>query len=220
MTPPSSLKDRVRAEIDRSPSPTRAAVRRRLVGVLVIALALDALVVRSTGPAGLCNPGHRPAPYLWLALTGSLGIALAAAWRAFGFGGSMLGRSRRELVLVSLVTPFALSGWVLLCAWAFPESVSLPPRAGVRCFGLSLAFALWPVVALNPARPEWTRLPRLTGAARGVAIGAGGWLPLLGWCPRAGLAHLTVGHLAPLAVLALLGAWRNGASPAARSVTA
>ena len=48
--------------------------------------------------------------------------------------------------------------------------------------------------------------PALNGAVMGLAAGACAWVAVDLWCPVAYVPHLVLGHLAPMFVLAAVGA--------------
>ena len=200
------LKSRILAAARRSPSATRREAGKQTALVVLVAITVDLGLFELIG--GM-HRGARPTPFLLMALSGSAAIALLATWAAFGRGRSMLGRPPGWLLGIALVTPLALFAWLLLCNSCYLETLQAEQRRiGVRCLGLTLGLSVWPLGLLAIARRE--KIPNysgVTGAARGVAVGAVAWVLVTLWCPLSNPAHLAVGHLLPLVVLAGCGAW-------------
>jgi len=118
----------------------------------------------------------------------------------------MLGRSRRWLIAMIVLTPIALLAWKI--GWsAIFGNLDESPRLGYRCLCMALAMGGVPLALLAMTRQgEESRHPGLLGAAMGVAVGACGWVLSDLWCPVAGPIHLLRGHLLPVVLLGLLGA--------------
>ena len=80
-------------------------------------------------------------------------------------------------------------------------------RIGLRCLRLSLAVAAAPFAALLAVRRGTDPLqPAVTGAVLGMASGAFAWVLVDLWCPVAYMPHLLLGHVLPIALLAIAGA--------------
>lgn len=205
MRSPEDMRNQLLEAVRRTPSPPRRVALRRLLARMAGAIGLDVALFFAVGGV---DAGARPRAFLGLVVAGSTAIALAAGWGAFTRAGSMLGRRSRSLVALALATPIALFAWLLLCR-AF--ALGAPPPgspAGRGCLPLTLAFAAVPLLILTIGRRELDPLhPGLAGAARGVAVGALASVLVTLWCPSAAPAHVAAGHLLPLVMLALGGAW-------------
>ena len=209
----SNLKERTLAAVAGRPAPTRAAVRRQslLIGALAVAASLMVFLwAGGVRPGGVVKEDLEVVrPWVLIAGTalGAAAFALLAAWGAIGRGGSMLGRKRRWLVLVIVAVPALLFGWKLLLSGQFAGAMlEWPRRFGYRCLGLSLATGIAPLGALMILRRDSAPLDAgLTGAAMGVAAGAGAWVMVDLWCPVAFPLHLLVGHVLPLCILGAIG---------------
>jgi hypothetical protein len=147
---------------------------------------------------------ERPLSFVLATAAGWAGIALAASW-ASSRKGSMVGRPLGVLVGLTLATPAALAAWYL--AWV--GRVPMPPAPVDRafvCLAVSLVFAAGPFVLLaRSLRATAPAHPRATAAAIGVVTCA--WASVLMdlHCERGDLVHVTLGHVAPALVLALVG---------------
>jgi len=203
------------ALIASSPSPARAQHRARTLvaaaGALGIAIGLFLALggVRLGGELTGDLALARPVPLILATSIGAAVLAVAALWGLVHRGGSMLGRPRGWLLVFSLLVVSSLLAWKLLASSVFPDmTLAWPTRPGLRCIGVSLLLGIWPLAALSLARARGDAVhPRSTGAALGVAAGACTWLLVDLWCPVAHPTHLLLGHVLPIAVLALAGAW-------------
>lgn len=215
------LRASVLAAAAASPSPTRAAVRRRniLIGLLAAASAVGAFVIFAllTSEAQLVRLGgeeiasHRHLERsLWLVVAttgGALAVASAALWFALRRGRSMLGRPRNWLLCEIALIPLILLAWKVSVSLAFGDPMTdWPMRPGLRCLSLSLLVAVGPLLTFLAARQSAPVHPALNGAAMGVASGACAWVALDLWCPVAFVPHLLLGHVLPLCILAGTGA--------------
>lgn len=200
------LKERVLASVRRTPSPVRSATRREVRRVLVV--TLGALVALFFGLDGMRHAMGRPAWFLVasLSLWGAVALAaLRAAWRAgIAFGAGAL----TSLGTVIVGAPAAALVGSLALVQVAPEVAALhPERSGLTCFALVLAAAVCPLAGLTRARRSSDPLhPVASGAALGVACGACGGAMVDLWCPVAAPSHVLVGHVLPMAALALVGA--------------
>lgn len=206
MTSPPDLKARVLEEIRREPSPTRVEASRRTLATIAAAVVVDAALFFFFGGV---HAGLRPTKLVLVTYGGGGLLALLAIWGAFGRGRSMLGRPKRWLLAITIVTPIALWSWLHVWSVIYPESaVASSGRVGLRCLGLSLAFAVWPLALLIRSLREKNPVTSVeTGAARGVAIGALASVLVGLWCAQTSAAHLALGHAMPLLLLSLLGGW-------------
>ncbi len=206
------LKARVLRAAALEAAPTRPVTRARVFLVAITGVVI-ALAIFSGWMGGVhfgdARHGVPERSPLFVAGTflGWTAIAATATWLAFTRP-TMLGRRRAWLLSLCVLTPAALFAWMLLCHLQMPTALAwVPARPGLKCLSFTIAMAAFPLVALAYVGRE--RNPRAAasgGAARGVAIGAlaGSLVDL--WCPITGPAHVLVGHIAPLVVLALLGA--------------
>ena len=197
------LKQRVLAAVAAAPAPTRAQVLRTrawlfccgVVGALAI-FFLEGGVRVTTRPPSL------------VALT-SLGTAVIAGvgmWLLFTRGRSVLGRPGLQLVAAAVASATLFVAWRYRISSAYGLIESWPARPGFRCMALSIATGALPLLG---ALLSWRRTvpvsPIATGAAFGAGAGLGSALLVDLWCPVSYLPHLLIGHLLPIAVLALLG---------------
>ncbi len=211
MSLPVDLRTRVLADVARIPSPSRPAARARARVTAAVTIAIAVALYFAAGGPG--HGGGRPAWQLAASLLGWSAIAAAALHAALSHGGSATGRPRVTLVAVAVGTPVALFAMMCTLAAAHPEITLLhPERLGLRCLGLSLAAAAFPLVSLTAMRRGTDAVhPGAAGAARGAAGGAVAGVMVELWCPVAAPRHVLVGHVAPVALLALAG-WTLGSS--------
>ena len=205
--PAPELKQRVLAAIQAHPAATRRVVRQREALVLGICVAIALAIFVAFG--GLRRYDRPVMLVAWTCL-GWLAASSAAAWIGVARGRSMLGRSTAALVALIVATPLAILAWKIGVTVSFGAQMMAPwpTRGGFRCLGLSLAMAA-PLLAgcIALRRQSDPVHPGLAGAALGIMAGvASGTLVDL-WCPIAYLPHLLLGHILPLLVVALLGAW-------------
>jgi hypothetical protein len=201
------LKERILAATAKAPSPSRTAVRRRLVlliaggaGAMAAIYWLFALQIFGwqSIPRSLLLAGGT--------LLGAASVAAIAVAIAVGQGTHMLGRSRRWLIAMIVLAPLALLAWKI--GWsALFGNLAESPRLGYRCLWMAMTMGAVPLALLAMTRrAAEPRHPGLLGAAMGVAVGACGWVLIDLWCPVAGPIHLLRGHLLPVVLLGLLGA--------------
>lgn len=208
-------KQQLLALLRSQPSPTRAQHRRRslLVAAAAVAIAVGLfLALGGPRPGGHNHTGSsvaRPGSLMLITSLGSAALLALALWGLSGRGGSMLGRRRAWLVALSALVVVSLVIWKVIASSQFPDmSQPWPARRGYRCLGLSLLLGVWPLAALSFARAGSDAIhARATGAALGVTAGVCAWLLVDLWCPVAYFPHLVLGHVLPIIVLALLGAW-------------
>jgi hypothetical protein len=204
--PPAHIAARLRQTLAAHPPPTRAAIARQTVALAIGSWSVTLLVFFfAGGPRSLGRP-------LSLITGTSLGIAAAAAiaaWATLARGNSMLGRARRFLVPLIIGSPALSLAWKLFWSAQFAGALEeWPTRPGLRCLLLSLSLGLCPLIAFAMARRSSDPArPMFTGLAAGVAIGCVTSLLTDMWCPVAYLPHLLLGHLLPIALLGVLGAW-------------
>jgi hypothetical protein len=212
-------KERLLAAARRMPSPTRRAARARSWLVLPWGGLL----------AGACyfvldGVEHGRGRPSWFCLASTLGwgtVAVLSMWGALGRAASASWRSRSALVAIAVGTPAVLLALSLMLAALRPERSGADLHAtGLKCLGLTLAVALFPLVALTSARRESDPVhPAPAGAALGSASGASAGILVELWCPTATPWHLAVGHVLPIVVLMALGALLGARSLAMRQTS-
>jgi len=213
MTPPAEsgpapdLKQRVLAAVRTEPAPTRAAVRRRGWVTFAVSVAVALAIFAWAGGVQIYD---RPASLIVWTSVGWIVAASAAAALGVARGRSALGRSTASLVTLIVALPVVLLAWKIGVTLPFgPEMMApWPGRPGFRCLRLSLATAAPFLVAFVVMRRRSDPVhPGIAGAVLGITAGvaAGSLVDL--WCPIAYLPHLLLGHILPLVVVALVGAW-------------
>jgi hypothetical protein len=213
MTPPAEpgpapdLKRRVLAAVRTEPAPTRAAVRRRGWMTFAVSAAVALAIFAWAGGVRIYD---RPGALIVWTSVGWIVAASAAAALGVGRGRSALGRSTVSLIMLIVALPLALLAWKIGVTLPFgPEMMApWPGRPGFRCLRLSLATAAPILVAFLVMRRRSDPVhPAIAGAVLGVTAGvaAGSLVDL--WCPVAHLPHLLLGHILPLVIVALVGAW-------------
>jgi hypothetical protein len=214
------LRARVLAAAAAEMSPTRADLRRRnlLIGLVAAASGLGAFVIFTAimSEGHLLRLGGEVAPHQYLerpvglvvtSVGGALVVAATAAWLALRRGRSMLGRSRRRLLCGAALIPISLLAWKVACSIAFGAfMVAWPERPGERCLALSLVVATGPLLSFLTIRRSAPVQPVLNGAVIGFAAGTFAWVAADLWCPVAYVAHVLLGHVLPLGILAGAGA--------------
>ena len=210
------LKHRILDATTSEPSPTRRQrmIRSaiRMASALAVPLFLFLLV---GGP----QVGPRPLGLVATTALGTSGIAATALFVAVGRGSSMLGRSRRRLLVTAAIVPVAFLLWKVVASWAVPHMMDpWPSRPGLRCFALTVLFAAWPVAVLVRERRGSDPVhPRTLGVALGVAAGAASAVLVDLWCPVGHVPHVLIGHVVPILLLGGLGALVGAGSLGVRS---
>jgi len=174
---------------------------------LLAALAVMAAVLVFFAAGGVRLTG-RPLPLVLATSTGTAVIAGVAIWAGLGRGRSMLGRQRALLMAVGLLGPLALLAWRSGISTLWEGMIQAwPGRPGFRCLSLSLAVGIVPLfIALFARRRSDPVNPAGGGAAVGVAAGLGAAFLVDLWCPVAHAPHVLLGHVLPVALLAVTGA--------------
>jgi hypothetical protein len=203
--PPDELRERVMASVRAEPAAPRAAgVRKRatlVTGAIIFSVVLS---------VAIGSPGLRGRPFAYvasLAVAWSL-VGIAATWAGVARGRSMLGRPAVWRLGVVTLTPLALLMASAALGQRWPETLTdgaeLP--AHLLCVLGTVAFALGPLAAFVAMRRASDPVaPGLTGAAIAVAAGAWGALGIELHCRYASPFHVAVGHVLPVALLALVG---------------
>jgi hypothetical protein len=208
----SHLKARIVHAAKLEAAPTRATARRDTWLIVAAAVLFAAALFFWLGGVhiGDARTGipERPLTFVCGTVIGWSAIAAVAMWMAFSRGKSMLGRRASVLLVVAIMTPAILFGWMLLWNAQYPQTMAVyVGRPGFKCLSFTLAMTGWPLVALSYVRRERNPVaPTASGAARGVAMGALAGIVVDLWCPIAGPAHVLVGHISPILLLMVLGA--------------
>jgi len=205
--PPPEIKARALAAVRAEPALTRSAARQRARLVLGICAAIALAIFVEFGGVRRYD---RPGPLVVWTCLGWSAAASAAAWIGVARGRSMLGRSTASLVTLIVATPLALLAWKVGVTVPFgPQMMApWPTRPGFRCLGLSLAMAAPLLLAFVVVRRRSDPVhPGIAGAALGITAGvAAGTLVDL-WCPISYVPHVLLGHILPMVVVAMFGAW-------------
>ena len=199
------LRARTIAAARSHPSRTHRAFRAHAILWMTSSVALSLSIFLLAG--GL-RAAPRPESLLVGTIAGGLTVAGLAVIAGVHRGRSMLPRPRWQLAFLVALVPAALFAWKVAWSARYPGMmVDWPERPGLRCFLLTLAMGLGPLVSLirlyrnsEPVRPG------LVGGAMGVVVGAVAWVLLELWCPVAFPRHLLIGHVAPALLLAAIGA--------------
>jgi hypothetical protein len=199
------LRQQILVAARQQPAPTRRAVRRQTLALVVASLGVSVLAFLAVGGP---RPGGRALSLVLATVAGT--AAIAGLTLRIGLGGGMLGRARAVLVLAAVGAPVAFLAWKGALS---PDLLADPSlsKTGYRCLALTFSFALTPIAALFfVRRGSDPTHPRALGVA--LAVGAGLWAASLVdlWCPVGNLRHLAFGHLLPVAVLGLAGLWLGG----------
>ena len=203
---PPDLKARILGAAQAMPSATRATSRAQswlvLPSSIIVAVSLFFAFDGHEHGAG------RPA---WFYLASTLGWASVAAlsvWGVLAPGGSATGRTRAVLRGIAIGTPALLFAMMFAFVTVDPSVTAIhPERLGLRCLGLTVAAAAFPLVALLMVRRESDAVhPASTGAALGAACGASAGVMVEMWCPVSELHHVAFGHILPIVLLSVIGA--------------
>jgi hypothetical protein len=200
------LRARVLSEAARTTSPTRAEHgRRQTTLALIAALALLALFFGMGG----AKVGEKPIALV--AFTAGFAVLTAAILRHLSLGRprSMLGRPATTLLVASLAAAPLLSLSVLAAAivWPDPAREAVVSRTDWVCGAMTLIQALLPASFMIASRRGSDPVhPAISGASMGAAAAALATALAYVRCPHGETFHCIVAHVAPLAILALLGA--------------
>jgi hypothetical protein len=202
---PANLKARILETTRNEPSPARQTM---LVNAAVVLGTSLAMTVNIFFAVGGMRGDPRPRPLVVGTLLGWLSLAISSTWGALGRGGSMEGRPRQHLLLLATAIPAAASAWMgLWVARYHAVAASLPIADDSACFLLALGLSVPALLAFVWVRRDSdVKHAGSTGAAMGGAAGAWGGTFLDAHCPSLDLVHVALGHILPIAILALLGA--------------
>jgi hypothetical protein len=213
--PPPDLRARVLAAAKAEPVPPRRAATWTRIAAIVVGLGVSYGILAAIGGPG--NWG-RSSAYVLL-LTSLWGLtALAAGWAGVSRGKSMLGRPMAWRVGVALLVPLALLASSVVANTVMPPPFHVAHWSNhLTCIEFSSLMAVGPLVAyLFVRRGSDPVAPHLTGAALGAAAGAVGAVGIELRCSHATFDHVLLGHVLPVAFLALLGALIAGRVVAVR----
>ena len=198
------FKSRVLASVKQAPAPTRRqALRARLwlfscgiVGALALFFVKGG--VRMTS---------RPPSFVALTAVGTAVVAGTGMWFLFTRGRSTLRRPRSLLLAAAVLSSIGFVVWRTSIAHVYGLTSPWPTRIGYRCLAMSVGTG---GLLLFAALMSWRRsdpvTPWATGAAFGAGAGLGSALLVDLWCPVSYLPHLLLGHVLPIAILAIAGA--------------
>jgi len=204
MLPP-DVRAQVLGEALRKPSLDASATRRTNAVAVALGVATAMTMVGTLG----VSLGGRPLPFVIVSAVGWAAIAAVATLLGGLRGGSMLGRTRRTVLLVGIAAAPVVYAWVMSCTLGWPE-VREPAgkwQQHVACLVATLLLSLGPVIALAFVRRGTDPVhPRATGAAIGAAAGAWGGVLIDMHCPLVHPLHVAVAHVMPIVLYAALGA--------------
>jgi hypothetical protein len=141
-----------------------------------------------------------------LSAAGWAAIAAAATWAGLTRTRGMLGLPTAWLAAAAALVVPALFAW----SQTFIDGqaqVRMHPRVHVMCFALTLVLSAVPFALMLTLRRGADPVhPRATGAAMGAAAGAWGAVLVELHCPIDTSLHVYLGHVAPVALFAGMGA--------------
>lgn len=201
VTPSSSLRERILAEAAATKSRTRSEGRRRAVLIYTVAALVGLPLFFYWG--GFGHTAGRPVPLTAGLSVGALLLAIAAASVAWWRGKSQIGRSQTALLAIAILVPIVTYVWMVSWNGRYVEPFH---RVGYRCFAMTIASGSPLLIAALWLRKRTIAVhPVAGGAALGAAAGAFGGVTVDLWCPLTNSAHVLVGHVAPIILLALVG---------------
>jgi hypothetical protein len=204
--PSAELRARVLDAARSQAVPSRAAgTRRRGVAIALGFAGMFALGAAGGGP----QLRGRPLGYVLALVAAWLPLAALATWAGVARGRSMLGRPASWKLVVAVATPAALLATWLAVALAWPLTLQDMSHAGshIVCLLATIALAVGPLVAFVVVRRGSDPVsPRLGGAAIGAAAGAWGAAALPLFCGFTAPLHIALGHVLPVALVAVFGA--------------
>jgi hypothetical protein len=202
--PSPELRARVLAAVALEPVESRVAGERRRSRSLAIGFGSTVAVLALIGGP---HARGRPVAFVALLVGTWLGIAVLATWGGVARGRSMLGRPVSWRLAVALATPLALwASWAAV-AVGWPETLADPsgPVDHAICNGLTLAFALGPMIAFGRIRRATDPVsPRVSAAAIGAAAAAWGAVVQVAVCGHTSPRHMLAGHVLPVVLVTVL----------------
>jgi hypothetical protein len=203
--PPPELRAELLEKLAHVDAPTVREIRLREAVVTLGGLLIAWIVFEAIGGVRV---GPRPTALVVATSLGSAALAGAAAWLVLARTRTMLSPPRFVLLGLVAALPLAFLAWKVGVTAGFASmDEAWPERPGWRCLRNSLLIAapLFAAFALRWLGRDPSH-PRTTGAALGIVAGASTAVLVDLWCPVAYVPHLLLGHLLPMAVLALIGA--------------
>ncbi|MGH7436071.1 MAG: hypothetical protein ACRENE_10395, partial [Polyangiaceae bacterium] len=141
------VKARILAQVAATASPTRTATRAYSWLVLP-----SSVIVAATLFFAFDGPRHGQGRATWFYVASAVGWAMVASlsvWGALHRGGSAIGRAHSWLLAFALGTPASLFALMFGAAVAHPEVTLVhPERLGLKCLGLTVAAAAFPLISL------------------------------------------------------------------------
>jgi len=210
MNLPVGLKAKVRGAVGARPSPTRSTGRAQARAIALASVVIAAVLFFGVG--GVSHGAGRTTGVAAASIGGWGVIAAAAVWAANRRGGSATGPSRAWLLSVAVGTPALLLALMLAIVLVTPAASEIhPERLGLDCLSLTLAAATFPFVGLLLLRRGSDAVhPGAAAAALAAASTTAGGVIVELWCPVVAWKHVALGHVLPIAVLALVGAFAGG----------
>jgi hypothetical protein len=199
------FKTRILAEVARTPAPVRRTEEWRAIAVVAASAGIALAIFEAGGGLVL---GSRPRELVLGTSSCMAALAAVGLWLALHRGRSMLGRSRRALLVVPLVLP--LLALVCKLTWSSryaPGPDVWPGRSVDQCLVLGVMIGSAPLLALLFVRRGTDAIhAAVAGSSIGAAVGLVAACLLDLSCPLAGAAHVALGHLLPVGLFSLAGA--------------
>ncbi len=187
-----------------TPSPTRRTEARGTSARVMLSVALTIAIFMWDGGLQL---GGRPVLLVVLTSLGTAVLSAVGLWIALDRRGSMLGRSCEELLLYPLVLSCTILLWKIFWhdQYPYPLDVSLE-RGALHCLALGSTVGASPLLTLLFCRRGTDPIhPASSGTSIGAAVGLSIAVLLDLSCSASSATHLLLGHLAPVALLAVTG---------------
>jgi hypothetical protein len=201
---PPSLKAKILAQAKSEPALKRDAWERKSSLVLAAGMLISLAALLALGGVKI---GARSGVYFSLVALFWTSLAFAGIKFGFGRGKSSVGASQLRLASLTLGLPVGALLTVTALSYVFPNEAIGAPRHDGACAVLSIALGIAPLAGYVLARRNTVLVRRrLTAASVGAASGTLGCMLMVLKCPCSELAHLLLGHVAPIVALAVLGA--------------
>jgi hypothetical protein len=202
------FKSRVLASVREVPAPTRKETLQRQTWLIAAGVTGALLLFFIKGGLRVTS---RPPSLIALTSFGTAIFVGVGMWLLFTRGPSGLRRPGTVLVGATVLSTAAFVTWRYGVSALYGRAGLWPDRVGLRCLVLSVSTG---GLMLFAALMSWRRsdpvTPRATGAAFGAGAGLGSALLVDLWCPVGYVPHLLLGHVLPIAILALAGALIGG----------
>lgn len=203
--PRPELRARIIAEARSNPAPTRRKLVREFQLSLLVALSvLAALGAR----AGMRVIATRPWPYTAVQLLTFVGVVALVSSPLAVFARDPLGPARQQLRRRAVLAFPSLIVGTLLANLVAPETLRTPAATlGTHLACALLALSVGSAVAylaFRLLRGSDPLAPGTTGGAIGVVAGSAAGFAASVPCPWIDPVHMLAGHVAPVAVIAVL----------------